>query len=130
MADQDAQDINQMMSASADAVIKPPKKSMMLWIVLGCMVVGVGLGIFVYQQSLTPVSKVKPTPKPSVVVSESPIPSPEVPEIDVINPVPNNMTFPKKGRLRVYYMLTNDTPIDIVLDITINNVKISIFIFY
>jgi hypothetical protein len=38
MADQDAQDINQMMSATADVVTTTPKKSKFLWIVLGCVV--------------------------------------------------------------------------------------------
>jgi hypothetical protein len=106
MADQDAQDINQMMSASADVVIKPPKKSKLLWVVLGCVVVGVGLGIVVYQQSLTPSVKPTPTPK-TAVVTPKPLPSPSTiaavpPRTNEVTAAANTVTFPKAGKIRIY----------------------------
>lgn len=109
MADQDAQDINQMMSASADAVVSPPKKSKFLWVVLGCVVVGVGLGVVVYQQSLTPSVKPTPTPRATAVATPkpSPIPSAVVPQTNVVAPVANTITFPKKGKVRIYTDLNN-----------------------
>ncbi len=117
MGDQDAQDINQMMSATSDVVIGKPKKSKFLWIVLGCVVVGVGLGVVVYQQSLsTPAPTVKVTPKPTIsqttlapTLAPSPIPSPVVPETNVITQVANTMTFPETGKLRVFTDLNNIT---------------------
>lgn len=118
MADQDAQDINQMMSATSDVVIGKPKKSKFLWIVLGCVVVGVGLGVVVYQQSLapTPSPTVKVTPKPTPLptvsnpsLAPNPIPSPVVPETNVITQVANTMTFPETGKLRVFTDLNNIT---------------------
>lgn len=102
MADQDAQDINQMMSASSDVMVAPKKRSMLVWIVLGCVVLGVGLGIVVYTQSTKPAPVVKSTPRPTVVaVVASPTPkispmtspvatvsaSPVTPQINVVNPV-------------------------------------------
>jgi len=107
MADQDAQDINQMMSASADGVVKQPKKSKFLWVVLGCVVVGVGLGIFVYQQSLKPAPKPSATPRPVVTPIPSPIPSPAKPGVSEVVPVANTITFPKSGKIRVYTDLNN-----------------------
>lgn len=120
MADQDAQDISQMMSASADSVVKPPKKSKFLWVVLGCIVVGVGLGVFVYQQSLKPAVKPSPTPRPTVVATPSPAPSAVTPQTNVVQPVANTLTFPKSGKLRIYHTLNN---IQMVLELTINGVK-------
>lgn len=119
MADQDAQDINQMMSASSEAVIKPPKKSMFLWVVLGCVVVGVGLGIVVYQQSIEPAPVVKTTPKPTPVGVTTPQPTPVVPQTNVVTqPVANTMTFPESGKLRVFSDLNNLT---LVITITVGS---------
>lgn len=122
MADQDAQDINQMMSASPDVVIKQPQKSKLLWVVLGCVVVGVGLGVVVYQQSLRPPTKTVPTPKPDVVVTPKPSPIPSVvkPGVSEVTPVTSPITFPKSGKLRVYHTLNN---IQAVLELTIGGVK-------
>lgn len=102
MAEQNAQDINQMMSQSAPVVASPPKKSKLLWIVLGCVVVGVGLGIVVYQQSIKPTPTVKTTPRPTPTV---PIPSPAAPGVNAVFPEPNTVAFPKAGQLRVYYKI-------------------------
>lgn len=125
MADQDAQDINQMMSATSDVQIGSPKKSMFLWVVLACVVVGVGLGILVYQQSVKTAVKPSPTPRPSAIVAKpsmipSPIPSAIVPQTNVITPVTNTVTFPEAGKIRVYNDLNN---IQLVLTITISGVK-------
>lgn len=122
MADQDAQDINQMMSASVDAVIKPPKKSPLLWIVLGCMVVGVGLGIFVYQQSIVEPETTVPTPAPRVatpVPTITPTLAPVVPETNVVQPLSNTITFPEAGKLRVFSSLSN---LQLLLTVTIGGV--------
>ena len=117
MADQDAQDINQMMSATSDVVIGKPKKSKFLWIVLGCVVVGVGLGVVVYQQSLsTPAPTVKVTPRPTPAqniptptLAPSPVASAILPETNVVTQVANTMTFPETGKLRVFSDLNNIT---------------------
>ncbi|MFH2085211.1 MAG: hypothetical protein ABII21_00245 [bacterium] len=106
MADQDAQDIKQMMSGSTEVKVAAPKKSKLLWIVLGCVVVGVGLGIFVYQQSLTPSVKPSPTPKPvvtTVTPKPSPVASPVVPAVSLVEAQPKTVAFPKAGKIRVYY---------------------------
>jgi hypothetical protein len=99
MADQDAQDINQMMSRTNDVLIKPAKKSKFLWLVLGCVVIGVGLGIIVYQQSIKT--------KPSVVVKTSPKPleSPTTPTVNVVDKAmeSNVITFPIAGKVIIYY---------------------------
>jgi hypothetical protein len=114
MAEQDAQDINQMMSATADVAVSAPKKSKFLWIVLGCIVVGVGLGVAVYQQSLK--SSVKPTitPRPTVTTVKpspaavaSPIASPVLPGTNEVTPAANTITFSKAGKIRVYSNLNN-----------------------
>jgi len=122
MADQDAQDISQMMSATSDVQVGKPKKSMFLWVVLGCVVVGVGLGIVVYQQSVKTAVKPSPTPKVAVVptVKPSPIPSPVVPQTNLITPVANTVTFPESGKIRVFTDLSN---IQLVINITIGGVK-------
>lgn len=126
MADQDAQDINQMMSATSDVLVSKPKKSMFLWIVLGCVVVGVGMGIVVYQQSVKTVVKPSPTPRVAVVTTPkpsiipSPLPSPIVPETNLITPVANTITFPEAGKIRVFNDLNN---IQLVITITIGGQK-------
>lgn len=117
MADQDAQDINQMMSAS-DVPVSQPKKSKFLWIVLGCVVVGVGLGMVVYQQSVKTVPVVKTTPRPtSVAVAPTPMPleSPTAPVANFVTAVANTMTFPQTGKVRVFSDLNN---IQLVITIT------------
>lgn len=112
MAEQDAQDINQMMSASADAVVSPPKKSKFLWVVLGCVVVGVGLGVVVYQQSLKSTVKPSVTPKPTTTaVKPTPIASPVLPQTNEVVPVANTITFSKAGKIRVYSDLSNLTQV-------------------
>ena len=121
MSVQDAQDIVQMNSLSGEIPIASggKKKSSLLWIVLGCVVVGVGLGVFVYQQSLSPAPKPSSTPKASraPVSSTLPIPSPAAPATNEVTPAANTLTFPKKGKLRIYHTLNN---IQMVLQLTIN----------
>jgi len=123
MSGQDAADIVQMNSLSGEIPIASggKKKSSLLWIVLGCVVVGVGLGVFVYQQSLAPAPKPSATPKTStrpVVPSTPPaVPSPVTPTTNEVAPVANTITFPKKGKLRIYHTLNN---IQMVLQLTIN----------
>ena len=113
MAEQDAQDINQMMSASADVVVSAPRKSKFLWIVLGCVVLGVGLGVVVYQQSTktppktTVSAKPSTIPKPSIIAVPSPIASPTAAGISLIEPVANTISFAKSGKIRVYSNLNN-----------------------
>ena len=120
MADQDAQDINQMMSASPEVAVKAPRKSMFVWIVLGCVIMGVGLGVVVYQQSLSPAVKPSPTPKAVVATPiPTPIPSPILPQTNTITPVANTMTFPQTGKLRVFSDLNNLT---LVITITTGGV--------
>lgn len=109
MSDQDAQDLNKMMSSSAEVPIVVPKKSKFIWVVLGCVVVGVGLGVVVYQSSLTkPLPSSKPSLKPSVA-SPAPLASPVIPQTNVVNPLPNNMTFPESGKLRLFSTLNSVT---------------------
>lgn len=114
MADQDAQDINQMMSATVDVVTsQQPKKSRFLWIVLGCVIVGVGLGIVVYQQSVKTVPVVKTTPKPTPKVAV--VPSPLAPVVNFVTAEANTMVFPQTGKLRVFTDINN---ISLVIKIT------------
>lgn len=102
MADQDAQDITQMMGGSSPASqipIKKPGKSMsLLWVVLGCVVVGVGLGVVVYQRSLTP-----PTVPPTA--SSAPVATPTTPQINAVDKTmeSNVITFPTAGTVRILY---------------------------
>lgn len=106
MAEQDAQDINQMMSASPEVSVTAPKKSKLLWVVLGCVVVGIGLGIFVYQQSIQSVVKPSVTPKPTPVTTKpAPVASPETPGISLVEAEPKTVSFPKAGEVRVYYLV-------------------------
>ena len=110
MADQDAQDINQMMSARPEVAVAAPKKSRFLWVVLGCVVFGVGLGVMVYQQSIkpkpTPSTTLKPTPKASSTTAITPETNVVTPT-GVTQPLPNTMTFPESGKVRVYSSLPN-----------------------
>lgn len=123
MSVQDAQDIVQMNSLSGEVPIAAggKKKSSLLWIVLGCVVVGVGLGVYVYQQSLSPAPKPTPTPKATVkppTPSVAPVvPEPTQPSTNQVTPAANTMTFPKKGKLRIYHDLNN---IQMVIQIVIN----------
>ena len=123
MSGQDASDIVQMNSLSGEIPIASggKKKSSLLWIVLGCVVVGVGLGVFVYQQSLAPAPKPSSTPrassKPPIPSSTTVVPSPVTPTTNEVEPVVNTITFPKKGKLRIYHTLNN---IQMVLQLTIN----------
>lgn len=97
-----------MMSASADVVVSNPKKSKFLWVVLGCVVVGVGLGIVVYQQSLESTIKPTATPKPTTTTAKtSPIASAVLPQTNVVTPVANSITFSKAGKIRIYSGLNN-----------------------
>lgn len=123
MSGQDAADIVQMNSLSGEIPIASggKKKSSLLWIVLGCVVVGVGLGVFVYQQSLAPAPKPSATPRaskaPGVPSAAPVVPSPVTPTTNEVGPVSNTLTFPKKGKLRIYHTLNN---IQMVLQLTIN----------
>lgn len=121
MSTQDASDIVQMNSLSGEVPVASggKKKSNLLWIVLGCVVVGVGLGVYVYQQSLSPAPTPSATPK-STVKTPAPsagVPAPTKPATNEVTPAANTMTFPKKGKLRVYHTLGN---IQMVLQLTIN----------
>ncbi len=86
---------------------------------LGCVVVGVGLGVFVYQQSLAPAPSPSSTPRASraPAASIAPVPSPVAPATNEVTPAANTMTFPKKGKLRIYHDLNN---IQMVIQLTIN----------
>lgn len=124
MSVQDAQDIVQINSLSGEIPIVSggKKKSGLLWIVLGCVVVGVGLGVVVYQQSLAPAPKPSATPKatkPALPSAPPVVPSPITPTTNEVTPVANTLTFPKKGKLRVYHTLNN---VQMVLQLTINGV--------
>lgn len=117
MADQDAKDINQMMSANAEVGVAAPKKSKFIWVVLACVILGVGLGVVVYQQSLQSTVPTV-TPRPTAVVSQTPAPTitpPVVPDVSVVVPVENKLTFPKQGKLRIY---SNLSGIQMVMRIT------------
>lgn len=116
MADQDAQDINQMMSATPEGVIAAPRKSRFLWVVLGCVILGVGLGIVVYQQSIKPAPKTVTTPKPTVLTAKpSPIAPPVTPEISVVDAEAKTVSFPKAGEIRVYYEVGGWLPLGMIL---------------
>lgn len=121
MADQDAQDINQMMSATSDVVVAAPKKSKFLWVVLSCVVVGVGLGVVVYQQSLKSTIKPTTTPRPTSVVKSSPtviaspLASPLAPEVNVVNAAAKTIPFPKGGKLRFYFQMGSWNSLGIIL---------------
>lgn len=122
MSAQDASDIVQMGSLGSQIPVggASKKKGGLLWVVLGCVVVGVGLGIFVYQQSLAPAPTPAPRASRAPVASQAPvIPSPTAPATNVVSPVSNVVTFPKKGKLRIYHNLDN---IQIVMQIVINGV--------
>lgn len=127
MIDQDAQDINQMMSANSEMVVKQPSKSKFIWVVLACVVVGVVSGILVYQQSTKPTTVIKSTPKPSSLATipsptpvVSPVESPTIPQISQVKDKTKTkdtgaVAFPKAGKLRVYYF----SPV--VLGVVIHN---------
>lgn len=114
MSEQDSKDIGQMMSTANEPVVSKPKKSKFLWVVLGCVVVGVGLGVAVYQQS---VSVPTPTPKPTVRPTPVPLASPITPDTNAVTALPNTMTFPQSGKLRVFSDLNNVT---LVITMVIN----------
>lgn len=125
MAEQDANDISQMMPSATEATIKQPKKSKFLWIVLGCVIIGIGLGIVVYQQSTKPVTTVKTTPRPTVVAtptpvatsSATPVESPTTPDVSVVDAVSNTVNFPKAGKVRVYWDGNGNYTLKVVLEI-------------
>lgn len=115
MTDQDAKDINNMMSATSDMAVSVPKKSKFVWIVLLCVVIGIALGIFVYQRSLRTIVP-SPTPRSAVVTPvPSPIPSPVVPVVNLVQPEPKTISFPKAGEIRVYYEANGWLPLGIEL---------------
>lgn len=124
MTTQDAADIVQMNKPNGEIPIASSnkKKGGLLWIVLGCVVVGVGLGVYVYQQSLSsnvPTS----TPRASRAPSPTPrasIPSATTPSTNEVSPVANKITFPKAGKIRVFHTLNN---IQMVLQLTIDGVN-------
>lgn len=105
-----------MMSATSDVLVAPPKKSKFVWVVLACVVVGVGLGVVVYQQSLKPAVSPTPVPRPSAVVSvvPSPIPSPVTPDVSLVQAEPKTIDFPKAGEIRVYYAVGGWMPLGII----------------
>lgn len=86
----------------------PKAKGSKLWMVVAaCVVAGIGLGVFVYQQSIAPAPKPskKPTAtvKPSVAPTPAPSASPETPDINAVTPQSNTIVFPKAGEIRVYF---------------------------
>ena len=104
-------------SAQSRAIPKIKKKrksGSKLWmIVVGCVVVGVGLGVVVYQQSIAPTPKSKTTPRPTVAALPSPvaIPSPSVAPVSVsqVTPQSNVIAYPKAGEVRVYFSTYSGT---------------------
>jgi len=97
MEDQDAKDINQMMSGTVEPTVKTPRKSKFVWVVLGCVVLGVGLGVVVYQQSIKSTVP-KTTPKPTAIAQKpaSPIPSPYPSPTLSPSPVATSSVAPNK----------------------------------
>lgn len=123
MVDQDAQDINNMMSATNNVAIKKAsKKSIFVWVVLGCVVLGVGLGVVVYQSSINSVVKPKPTTTPVIRSNIAPVESPTTPVVSEVTPADKNVTFPKAGQLRAYwaplFTATTWDPLNIVVQIS------------
>ena len=103
MSEQDAQDITQIMGAGQGLPNIPIKTNTgktpsLLWVVLGCVVVGVGLGVVVYQRSLAP-PPLPPTP------STMPIASPQAPTVNAVDKTmsSNVITFPQAGTVRILY---------------------------
>lgn len=77
-----------------------------LWLlVLACVVVGISLGVLVYQQSVAPES----TPRPRT--SPAPAASPLVPQVSEVTPSTNSVTFPKAGKIRIYYVALGGGPL-------------------
>lgn len=110
MEDQDAKDINQMMSAQEEVpVVAASKKSKLLWVVLACVIVGVGLGVVVYQQSVKPIPVTKISPKPvasAVTTVSSPVGSAHPAGVNAVmdkTMESNVITFPGTGKVRIYY---------------------------
>lgn len=86
-------------------------KGSKLWlVVLLCVAVGIGLGVFVYQQSIAPKPKVSPKPAATPVTAVSPTPSPAVPEISQVTQQSNEIVFPKAGEVRVYMAGYDNAP--------------------
>ena len=105
--------------ASPESVPTPIKKrkgGSKLWLlVLGCVVVGISLGVLVYQQSVTPQS----TPRPRT--SPAPPASPTTPQISAVNPSANTVTYSKAGHVRIYYLALTGAPIRLFTEITSPN---------
>ncbi len=115
MSEQDAKDINQMMANTAEVAVGKPRKSKFGVMVVLCIVLGIGLGIFVYQKSLTPPAKT-PVAKPSPVSSPlAAVPSPVVPHISIVNAEPKTVDFPKAGKIRAYYVVGGWMPLGMTL---------------
>ena len=126
MSAQDAQDIAQMNNAKDEIPIasSSKKRSGLLWVVLGCVVVGVSLGIFVYRQSLKPAGGPSPSPKTAGSSPKtSPIASAVVPQVSEVNAEPKTITFPKAGKLRVYYFHGGWMPLGIILKDSAGNLE-------
>ena len=102
MPTQDATDITSMNSIPQGIPVASGKGggSKLIWIVLGCVVAGVTLGIVVYQQSLKPATKPSPTPKVAVA---SPLASAMPAGVNEVLPLAKTVTFPKAGQLRAYW---------------------------
>lgn len=118
MSAQDAADIVQMNSLGSEVPVNSgeKKKGGLLWVVLGCVVVGVGLGVFVYQQSLKPAVRPTSTPRPTPAIitpSIAPVASvpvitaPVVPDTNVVTGGAGTVTFPKKGKIRIFHTVSN-----------------------
>lgn len=107
--------------SKTSSVIAAPKKSKLWLVVLLCVVVGVGLGVFVYQKSIapSPSPSVRPTATPAA--TPAPVPSPVVPEISAVTPQSNSIVFPKAGEVRVFfgsYDATNPTVLNQLIRLT------------
>jgi hypothetical protein len=102
MSSQDAVDIASMNSSQTGIPVTNGKRggSKLIWIVLACVVLGVTLGVVVYQQSLAPVTKPSPTPRVAV---GSPLASAAPVGVNEVLPAPKTVTFPKAGQLRAYW---------------------------
>lgn len=85
-------------SVAAAAAGQAPKKSKLWIVVLLCVLVGVGAGVVVYQQSIVPTPRVSPRPS----VQPTPTPTPTTPQVSQVTPQSNQITMPKAGEVRVY----------------------------
>lgn len=96
--------IGESETSRSTPVLAKPKKSKLWIVVLLCVVVGIALGVFVYQQSIapTPTPSSRPTAAPAIPTPTA-NPSPVAPEVSAVTPQSNTIVFPKAGDVRVYF---------------------------